>query len=248
VPSPYPQLNDPEWLRTEYLERGRTGDDIAAEVGCPPKTLFRALARHDIRRPPHSMATVPKRWLRDQHVRRGRSTRDIAAEIGVSPRSVQRALAEAGIPVNDRRLPPELDDPEWLHDHRHLDRKSLADLLGCSVEAVTRARRRHGLRGGTRSPFWQLDDPDWLRARYHGDGWSQQRIPDDIGCSRVAVGQAMQRLGIPARPPQQGWYPQLQDPAWLAEQVRAGRSGVAIARELGCHPTSVAAALRRFGL
>lgn len=33
--------------------------------------------------------------------------------------SVPRALAAAGIPLNDRRLPPEFDDGAWMAKHSH---------------------------------------------------------------------------------------------------------------------------------
>lgn len=249
MPSPRWQLNDATWLRQEYVERGRTGRDVAAEIGVHPNTLAKALERHGIHKTQHrTMATVPAKWLRQQHVRRKRSTRDIAAELGVSPRSVQRALTAAGIPINDSRLPPELDDPDWMAAHDSLTRAEIAALLDCSREAVTTARRRHGLREPLGAVYAKLDDRSWLERRYHDDGWSQQRIADEIGCSRTAVTQAMKRLGIPARPPRTPQHHQLSDAAWLASQVKAGRSHAQIAEEVGCHRTSVADALRRHGL
>lgn len=248
VPSPHWQLNDPEWLRTEYLERGRTGADLAAEVGVHPNTLARALERHGIRKTERrTMASVPKRWLREQHVKRGRSTRDIARELDVAPTSVQRALVEAGIPVNDRRLPAELYDVDWLTTNASRSAREIGRELGCSADAVARARRRHGLAAGQPSQFPQLDDRAWLQDCYHRQGKTQQAIADELGCSRSAVALAMDRLGVDARR-RQVRYPRLDDRDWLERRVAAGRSAVQIAGELGCHRTSVAAALRRHGL
>lgn len=34
---------DTEWLRTQYIERGRSSYEIAAEIGCDPKTIWRML-------------------------------------------------------------------------------------------------------------------------------------------------------------------------------------------------------------
>lgn len=251
VPSPYRQLNDPAWLRTEYLDRGRTAAAIAAEVGCPHKTLDRALRRHGIRRPPHrTLADVPANWLREQYVARCRSIRDIASEVGLSPTSVRRALAEAGIPADDRRLPPELSDPDWLAAQDGVSARELARRLGVSADAVSRARQRHGLLAGTprSSKFPQLDDRAWLEDRYHDRRMTQAQIAAEIGCSRSAVSLAMHRLGIAARPNRVPEYPELHDRAWLASQLAAGMTPRMIADQLGCHRTSVTAALRAHGL
>lgn len=119
MPSPYQRLNDPDWLRTEYLERGRTAADIATEVGCPHKTVDRALRRDDIR---------------EQYVQRERSIIDIAAEVGLSRTAVRRALEKAGIPIDTRRLPRELDDPEWLATQAGVTSAELARRLGISPD------------------------------------------------------------------------------------------------------------------
>lgn len=248
VPSPHPRLNDPEWLRTEYLERRRTGEDLAAELGVHRSSVERALERHGIRKNHRTLAAVPTEWLREQHVERGRTLRDLADEIDVTPTSIRRALARAGIPVNNGRLPAQLDDPTWLAEQAHLSSVQLARDLGVTAQAIARARRRHGLGQVRPSPFPLLDDPSWLRARYHDDGWTQRRIADELGCSRVAVANAMKRLGIEARPPQVPMYAQLQNRHWLDEQVQAGRSPAQIAAEVGCHRSTVVEALRRLGL
>jgi DNA-binding CsgD family transcriptional regulator/DNA-binding phage protein len=251
VPSPYPLLNDPDWLRTEYLERGRTAADIAAEVGCPHRTVDRALRRHDIRRPPHrTLADVPADWLREQYVGCQRSLGDIAAEVGLSRTSVRRALVDASIPIDDGRLPAELNDPDWLATQEGVTNAELARRLGCTKEAVSRARQRHGLRQGVRreTKYPQLGDRDWPEDRYIGRGMTQAQIALEIGCARSAVAQAMHRLGLQARPNRVPEYPELHDREWLAARLAAGGTASSIARELGCHHTSAAAALRTHGL
>ena len=253
VPSPYERLNDPDWLRAQYLDRGRTAADIATEVGCPHKTLDRALRRHGIRRPPHrTLADVPADWLQEQYVARQRSITDIAADIGLSRTSVRRALVEADIPVDNGRLPAELDDPDWLAAQDGVPAKELARRLDVSADAVNRARQRLGLATGTgtrrRSPYPQLHDRGWLEKQYHDRGMTQAQIAGEVGCSRSAVAQAMHRLGIDARPNKTPEHPELHDRDWLADQVQAGRTPRMIAERLGCHRTSVTAALRGYGL
>lgn len=251
MPSPYPRLNDPHWLRTEYLERGRTAADIAAEIGCPHKTVDRALRRHGIRRPPRRMlADVPVDWLREQYVQRKRSLIDIAAEVGLSRTSVRRALVDAGIPIDDGRLPTELDDHDWLVSQDGVSTAEMARRLGTSPDAVSRARQRHGLLAGVvrQSKYPQLDDRTWLEERYLSDEMTQGQIAKVIGCSRSAVAVAMDRLGIQARPNKVPEYPELHDRAWLPQQIAAGGTASSIARGLGCHHTTAAAALREQGL
>lgn len=251
MPSPYRQLNDAVWLRTEYLERGRTAADIAAEVGCPHKAVDRALRRHEIRRPPHrTLADVPTDWLREQYVQRQRSIIDIAAEVGLSRTAVRRALDEAGIPIATGRLPAELDDREWLAGQGAVTNADLARRLGCSPEAVSRARQRHGLLVGVMRSlkYPQLDDRAWLEERYDTIGMTQAQIAAEVGCSRSAVALAMDRLGVAARPNKVPEYPELRDRRWLADQVAAGQSASSMGRTLGCHHTTVAAALREHGL
>lgn len=250
VPSPYERLNDAAWLRIQYLERGRTAADIADEVGCPHKTVDRALRRHDIRRPPHrTLNEVPAPWLREQYERR-RSISDIAAGLGLSRTSVRRALAEAGIPIDDGRLPTELDDPDWLGGQVGLTNAEVARRHDVTADAVSRARQRHGLQQGQRrgSRYPQLDDRSWLERRYVAHGMAQAEIAAEIGCSRSAVALAMDRLGIPARATKTAEFPELHDRQWLIDRVDAGRSPRDIADQLGCHRTSVSAALRSLGL
>lgn len=251
VPSPYEHLNDAAWLRLQYLERGRTGADIAAEVGCPHKTLDRALRRHAIRRPPHrTLSEVPAAWLRKQYTHRQRSIADIAAELGLSRTSVRRALAEAGIPIDNGRLPAELHDPDWLAGQAGLTNADVARRLDVTADAVSRARQRHGLQHNQRrgSAYPQLDDRSWLERRYVDRGMTQAQIAAEIGCSRSAVALAMHRLNIPARPTKTPEFPELHDRQWLADQIAAGHSPRTIAEQLGCHPTSVGAAIRALGL
>lgn len=54
TPAP-PQLHDADWLRREYLENCRSGQDIADELGLKdPSLVFRYLERHGIPRRPRN--------------------------------------------------------------------------------------------------------------------------------------------------------------------------------------------------
>jgi hypothetical protein len=104
---PYPELADRAWLQHEYVLEGRSGPDIAAELGCSRSSLYEALARHGIaRRPPSLSSEYPqlhdRTWLNRAYAAEGRPSDDIAAEIGCHGNTVLRALARHGIP---RRRP-----------------------------------------------------------------------------------------------------------------------------------------------
>jgi hypothetical protein len=93
------------------------------------------------------------------------------------------------------------------------------------------------------SPYRQLNDPHWLRTQYLDRGRTAADTAAEVGCSRSAVAVAMDRLGVPARPTKVPQHPELSDPQWLAAQVAAGRTPRETADGLGCHRTSVSAAL-----
>lgn len=52
----YEQLHDGAWLTEQYVDRGRTRQEIAAEVGCSDATVSQALRRLDIPRRPRGPA------------------------------------------------------------------------------------------------------------------------------------------------------------------------------------------------
>lgn len=253
VPSQHPQLNDPDWLRRQYLELDRTRRDMAREVGCAPSTVGDALRKYGIRkRGTHRPAAdAPGDWLREAYEVRERSLADIAREIGVAPRTVRRALVEAGIAIRNEGRPVELDDLAWCEERQHESPKALALTLSCTPAAVRRAMQRHGLRplrGADDLPYPQLADAQWLSAQHHDAGLTHAQIAALVGCSRTAVTQAMQRLGVSSRPPGRVWHPLLSDAVWLTEQVANGRTITEIAVDLGCDWKSVREALDRNGV
>jgi hypothetical protein len=61
----HPKLADAEWLREQYETLGRGSADIAAEVGCHPTHLPKALRRHGI---------TPRGSTRHGHYTAGKTT------------------------------------------------------------------------------------------------------------------------------------------------------------------------------
>lgn len=129
-------LTEP-FLRAEVVERGRRVADVAASVGCSPKTVRAYLAKWAItaaRTPSGAPPSAPGRVGRaspgrrsgtglarealwEAYVVQGVSTTSIAAIAGCAPSTVVRDLRRLGIPVRSRggAQPPQV---------RHRDRQA----------------------------------------------------------------------------------------------------------------------------
>lgn len=113
-------LYNADWLRREYVEKGRNAAQMAAEIGATNSAVLDRLRRAGIEvrsvaetqrmrtdksRGSHAprprakfMATLSNPdWLQEQYVQLRRSTTDIANEIGASHPAVIAALRRAGI-------------------------------------------------------------------------------------------------------------------------------------------------------
>jgi AraC-like DNA-binding protein len=106
VPPIYPQLRDRDWMRRQYVEQRIDVAGIAAQLGCHPDTVRRAVAAAGI---PRTGPTRPRRrrfpaladqdWLRRRYLTEHASLQELAGEIGCSIRAVRNALAEAQVPM-----------------------------------------------------------------------------------------------------------------------------------------------------
>lgn len=98
------------------------------------------------------------------------------------------------------------------------------------------------------SLYPQLNDGDWLYQRAELEGLNAVQIAKIIGCHREAVMRAFKRFGIAPKPRgSRSPFWQLKDPDLLrtkAEQKEATVEGMA--KEIGCAPSGVVSALRRF--
>lgn len=101
----------------------------------------------------------------------------------------------------------------------------------------------------------ELRDAEWLAARVAGrvaDAGMVREIAAELGASNQTVYAALVRAGLyvrrPGRRMGRAAHPLLSDKAWLAEQVRAGRTNLSIATEAGMSTYAVAAWVSRHGL
>lgn len=98
-------LRDPDWLREQYWEEGRSATDIAKELSVGSDTVRRWMNRHGIDRrdasaakgvPENSLLRDPE-WMRKQYREEELSTVEIADKLGYSPSTVGRWIERHGI-------------------------------------------------------------------------------------------------------------------------------------------------------
>ena len=148
APLSRPELGDRSWLSERYVDQGMTAAEIAAELGCHPTVVTRALKRHGIVVARGFKQLSDAEWLRGQYMEDGRSTTAIAQEIGCNPDAVRQALGRHGIQTRPAGSPtPEkLQDRAWLaREYKAKSALTIASSIGCSEKAVLKALHRHGI-------------------------------------------------------------------------------------------------------
>ncbi|HET7665443.1 MAG TPA: MucR family transcriptional regulator [Mycobacterium sp.] len=99
-------LQDRQWLRREYVVRGRAAATIAREIDCSETAVLDALRRHGLevrdrgggsRRVAMPGELGDDEWLRQRYSGDGASIRRIAADLEVSASAVATALRRAGV-------------------------------------------------------------------------------------------------------------------------------------------------------
>ena len=98
-PRRFPELHDVRWVRRRYLKEQATSAEIAAEQGCSPATVARALrrARVGVRGNRRFPRLASRTWLRRAYVTDRLTVDQIAAAVGCRPSTVHRALQRAGL-------------------------------------------------------------------------------------------------------------------------------------------------------
>jgi len=213
------QLDDPEWLTTEYVLKSRSMAAMATELNCAADTVRRALIRTDtpLRTAGEVRLYLDPAWLR-HHVDQGWSLAKIAAAAGCGASTIKRRAAELGITrqrptrtprARSGRISPHYDMPggldrQWLEQRyvrQHRTIRQIGSEAGVSSTTVQRAIYHHGLRSASRRhTVAALDDRDWLQQRYIGDGASAAEIGLPLGTPAGAVRSALRRHGIRRRP------------------------------------------------
>jgi len=102
MPKANKQLQDGEWLREQYVDKLRDGEDIANEVGATRSTVYRALRRHgiEVRKRTSKYALLNnKDWLRRTYLDEKKSIYEIVELTGSTHGNVHSALVSLGIEI-----------------------------------------------------------------------------------------------------------------------------------------------------
>jgi AraC-like DNA-binding protein len=149
----YPQLHDPDWVRTEIAASSVT--DIARRLGASRRTVRDAAQRAGVeerRRAPPPPALADRAWL-TRRLTGHASCSSLAIELGCSTDAVRRAVDDHGLSelVRQRRRYRQLYEPGWLDTQLQTrTRRDIAAEVGCSEPAVSAARGY--LHDGTAAP------------------------------------------------------------------------------------------------
>jgi len=100
---------DESWLRTQYVQNGLTGKEIAEKADCSRKTVYKYLREYDIDRDRGQGYRVSnpekyrdKEWLREKYHGERLSTSDIASICDCSKQTIKLWLEKHGIEKRSR--------------------------------------------------------------------------------------------------------------------------------------------------
>jgi len=169
----------------------------------------------------------------------------------------------------DRSHWPDHTDPEWLHWHYWVLKRSqpeMAEIADVNYRTIGRWMDKHDIPTRDQSKANSLAkcgdkrlwDDDWLREQYHGNKRSTLDIAEQLGCGESTVHRALRRHGIKTRDLSEAAKLQHErevgdrkynDETWLRHQYHTqGKSAPQITRENGWGETTVHRALHRHGI
>lgn len=157
------KYTDRQWLRKEYVERGRLQKNIADECGVTGSTISNWLDRLDIeKRDPYAHEIDPyknhknkhrdEQWLRKQYVEKEKRMSEISEEFGLGINTIRRWLDRFDIPrrehPNEKYENKRYRDKEWLKQQHIHERRTMADIAeecGVTYATISRWLDRHGI-------------------------------------------------------------------------------------------------------
>jgi DNA-binding CsgD family transcriptional regulator len=176
-------LKDPDWLREQYWDHGRTLAEIADDLNVTDVTVNKYMKKHGIKRRDTTSPEVQSdgnieplkepEWLTEQYVENELSAGKIAEKLGVSKTPVLRYMHEHGIEPrsiaerNSNGNVEPLRDANWLrrrYVEDELSQYEIAESLGISARTVANWLDRHGIE--IRSHGF---DPDHLPHRVRSE-------------------------------------------------------------------------------
>ena len=201
------KLEEAEWLQEQYVERERSGPEIAEECNVHSGTVYSYLEKHGIERRSIIEARTgeadlellrDEEWLRRQYFEEERSATDLAEECNTGSSTVYTWMERHGIGRKNNSVAraegnvEQLQNEEWLREQYTEKERSSVDIaqgLGVSHSTVRRNMKRHGIEtrsiaeARTEGDFEQLQNRDWMYEMYV----ERTRTATDIG-NEVDVG------------------------------------------------------------
>lgn len=149
---------DPIWLREQYVNKSKTFQDIALELGCGAETVRRYAHKIGIKvrersemtlKPRCDKTPISKEWLYDKYVNQNLSTHACADLAGVSQTTIHKRLKEFGINSHSNGYWKRIDiDEVWLRD-KYLDEmlstRKCAELLGVDPMVICDRLNEYGI-------------------------------------------------------------------------------------------------------
>lgn len=196
-------LQDEQWLRTEYGEKGRSTYEIAQTLGVSQSCVHSWMDRHGIERRGASVSrasgdTKPlqdEQWLRERYHEDRLSTYEIADLCGVTRPTVCNWMKRHEIEI---RAPTDgdldlLKDEQWVR-REYIEKErttvEIAETVGVDHSCVRDWMDRHGIDrreiAGENHPAWKGGED-----RYYGPFWPEARRMalrrDQYRCQRCGI-------------------------------------------------------------
>ena len=203
---------DPDWLRKQHWDRGKTMVEVGELAGVSGTTIKRWMDKLGLERRSNSEAQsdgdrdlyTNSDWLQEQYWDQEKTVAQIGELAGVSETTIKRWMNRHNI---ETRSPSEaqtdgdiepLKNPQWLEDQYWSRGKTLVEIgneLGVADVTVISWMERHGIeRRETTSSEVQSDgnieplkDPKWLEEQYVENELSANEIGEKLGVSKTPV-------------------------------------------------------------
>jgi len=193
------RLTDEEWLREQYVERGKSGREIAKEIGVGRTALYDALDRVGIEDRHNTNSSGRDRVLDDENVLRReyayneKSVVEIAEEYGICTRTVLDRLHEYDIEVRDQ------SESQLLRWQRENSAQKKDGDGGVIVDgALDMSWKEQNIGGGVWVPY---RDEEWV-SEHRDAGLSYTDMSEkcaevyDVDVSYETVRRWAKRLGV----------------------------------------------------
>ena len=225
--TPERKYKNREWLREQYLDKGKSPRQIAEEYGYGSTTIDTWLKKHDIPKRSHGAAVAKAKkpdapyadesWLKEHYIEKEKSISQIAEEVGVSRGSIEYWLDKYCIETRppgwktagqNKKTGP-WDDAEWLRSQYVDARKSTTDIAkeqGVSPSLVRNRLKQFGIErrsSGIKGKHWlesrSYTDGGWLREQYVEENKPTSEIASECDVSADTIYLWMEKHDIERR-------------------------------------------------